>query len=285
MHTLKQDLQHVVHDQKISVVRAVSLEQERKPVEPLDGDAAPATGRGKTALLAAVILLLLGAGALLGVYVVVAQKSAPLPKQANDSLVFSEQNVAFPLSGKTSSIIKNELGQARIASNASLGSITRIVPVITAPNADGTAVQRPATLSEFLSALGARAPDDLLRALGDTYFFGIHTVDENAPVFVITVTSYDRAFAGMLAWEKMMNADLSPAFTPVPGLAADANGLPTERTFSDLVMRNYDVRALKDDAGTIQLYYSFPTRDILIIGESPYTFTEILSRLQAGRKL
>ncbi len=50
-------------------------------------------------------------------------------------------------------------------------------------------------------------------------------------------------------------------------------------------MRNYDVRALKDDAGQIQLYYSFPTRDILIIAESPYSFGEILSRLRADRRL
>jgi len=50
-------------------------------------------------------------------------------------------------------------------------------------------------------------------------------------------------------------------------------------------MRNYDARALKDDAGQIQLYYSFPTRNILIIAESPYTFAEVLSRLQAERRL
>ena len=50
-------------------------------------------------------------------------------------------------------------------------------------------------------------------------------------------------------------------------------------------MRNYDVRVLKNDAGGIELYYSFPTQNILIIGESPYSFTEILSRLRAERKL
>ena len=55
--------------------------------------------------------------------------------------------------------------------------------------------------------------------------------------------------------------------------------------YEDLVMRNYDVRALKDDAGEIQLYYSFPTQNILIIAESPYSFPEILSRLQASRQL
>ena len=50
-------------------------------------------------------------------------------------------------------------------------------------------------------------------------------------------------------------------------------------------MRNYDVRELTDDSGNIVLYYSFPTPNILVIAESPYSFTEILSRLQAEREL
>ena len=89
----------------------------------------------------------------------------------------------------------------------------------------------------------------------------------------------------MLEWEDMINADLIPAFTSVPDTEAGADGLIKKRQFEDVVMRNYDVRALKDDAGTIQLYYSFPTRNILIIAESPYSFAEVLSRLRAERKL
>ena len=89
----------------------------------------------------------------------------------------------------------------------------------------------------------------------------------------------------MLQWEERLNADLSPGFTALSVLTTDGDGLPVKRSYQDLVMRNYDVRALKDDSGTIQLFYSFPTQNILIIAESPYSFTEIISRLQAGRNL
>ena len=89
----------------------------------------------------------------------------------------------------------------------------------------------------------------------------------------------------MLAWENTVNGDMAPIFPLVAPLTADASGLPVSRKFEDIVLRNYDVRALKDDSGTIQMYYSFPTPNLLIIGESPYTFTEVLSRLQAERKL
>jgi hypothetical protein len=50
-------------------------------------------------------------------------------------------------------------------------------------------------------------------------------------------------------------------------------------------MLNYDVRELKDDSGNVVLYYSFPTPNILVIAESPHSFTEVLSRLQAQREL
>ena len=89
----------------------------------------------------------------------------------------------------------------------------------------------------------------------------------------------------MLGWEDVLNADLAPVFTSVSNLITDSNGIPSKRTFRDLVMRNHDVRALIDDAGEIQLYYSFPSQRMLVIAESPYSFTEILDRLQAGQKL
>jgi hypothetical protein len=121
-------------------------------------------------------------------------------------------------------------------------------------------------------------------AIGPDFFFGFHVVDTNAPLFVIPVTSYDHAFAGMLAWEPTMDSDLSPIFTSV-SMTVATSGVMTQRTFEDSVMRNYDVRELTDDSGNVVLYYSFPTPEILVIAQSPYSFTEILSRLQAEREL
>ena len=72
---------------------------------------------------------------------------------------------------------------------------------------------------------------------------------------------------------------------PLPAATVDESGVPVTRVFKDDIMRNYDVREMKDDSGNVELYYSFPTPNILVIGESPYTFNEVLSRLQSARKL
>lgn len=282
LHTLKQDLQEVVHEQKISVVKAAALEQDK--AKPPVFATPPATSRVKNIVFTALLLIVLGGAALGGVLFVVQDRSTPLPPERTDSLVFTEQTVSLEISGQSPAQLKGLLAEARGASSASLGSITRIVPVVSVQSETGE-ITRPASLTEFFTAIGAHAPDELLRALSQEFFFGLHTIDQNAPLIVIPVISYDRAFAGMLAWEPTLNADLAPAFVRVPDLALGGDGLVQKRAFEDVVMRNYDVRALKDDNGAVALYYSFPTRNYLVIAESPYTFAELLSRLQAQNRL
>ena len=213
------------------------------------------------------------------------QQKAPPQVDTGSSILFAEQSILLSLDGHSPSELKRVLEAGRTTSQGALGSITRIIPVISETDADGVPQNRPATFREFMAAMGAHASDDLFRALGNDFFLGIHAADKSAPVVVVPVVSHARAFAAMLNWEPSLNGDLSPLFTAVPALRQDANGLPVLRTYEDLVMRNYDVRALKDDAGDIQLYYSFPTQNVLIIAGSPYSFPEILSRLQASRQL
>ncbi|OGG50997.1 hypothetical protein A2763_00120 [Candidatus Kaiserbacteria bacterium RIFCSPHIGHO2_01_FULL_54_36] len=288
VHTLKNDLQGVVRDKKISVVKAVSLEEERRARRAASTPSTPATvqrSKRTFGVIFTVLLLFgLGAAAIFGVTTIMNQQQDQPPLDTSSSILFAEQSLLLSLDDQSPNDLKRALAAAR-SSPGTLGSIIRIIPVITAPLPDGSMQKRPATFQEFMSALGAHAPDDLLRAVGNDFFFGIHTVDENAPLLVIPLIAHDRAFQAMLQWEERLNADLSPGFTALSVLTTDGDGLPVKRSYQDLVMRNYDVRALKDDSGTIQLFYSFPTQNILIIAESPYSFTEIISRLQAGRNL
>jgi hypothetical protein len=289
IHTLRQDLQHVVRDDNISLVHAAALEQDRRRVKEAAPPPTPAarsrTRRSVGLLFATFLFFFLGVAALFGVYVVMQQQIAPLERVSGASLIFAEQEVALPLDNAAPASLRATLGKARNTQTGALGSITRVVPLYNTTLSDGTVTQRPATLAEFLKALAIEPPPELMRALGSEFFLGFHTIDKTAPVIVIPVLAYDRAFSGMLDWEPRINADFAPLFTAVSPTTVDANGIPSIRTFGDYVLRNYDVRALKDNAGTIQLYYSFPVPNLLVIAESPYTFTELLSRLQASRRL
>jgi hypothetical protein len=287
LRTFKEDLMHVVHDRKISLVSAVAMEEDKKRdvKQPTPAEIAILRHRRRRTfaiLYTVAILFGLSMAALYGVYTVQNQQATPAPNPNATSIIFAEQTYSFPLQDLSASDIKRTLGQSHNSSNASLGSITRIIPTV--KTADGTGA-RAATTAEFFKAIDLHVSDELVRALSTEFFLGIHTIDKNSMVIIIPVNSYEHAFAGMLAWEPTMNTDLAPAFTPVTEFTTDENGLPERRTFVDVVMRNYDTRALKDDSGAIQLYYSFPTPNVLIISENPFSFTEILSRLQVQRRL
>lgn len=286
LHTLKHDLQDISREQKVSLVHAVSLEEDRRAhARETETPAVQQRSKRTFVMLFAVLFLLTIGGGIFAITVSMAQKPSQVPPAlSSPSLLFAEDSVVLPLTKSSSVELRRALGDGRTALNKTLGSITRVVPVVTTINQDGTKSEVPATLTEYLKGVGARAPDDLLRALDNQFFLGIHSIGENAPLIVVPVISYERAFAGMLAWERNLNADLVPLFTQVPTLINES-GLPQTRIYQDLVMRNHDVRALKDDRGEIQLYYAFPNQDILVIAESPYSFVEILSRLQAQRNL
>ncbi|HWO07744.1 MAG TPA: hypothetical protein VNM40_04165, partial [Candidatus Paceibacterota bacterium] len=287
LHTLKDDLQDVVRNKKISLVRAVALEEEKKHRPRIASEeqalAAQAARRRSSVLLIAVFLFLFGASAL-GVTYFVLNSRAATSEPIASSILFAEQTVPFPLTALTPADVRREIANARNSATLTLGAILQIVPVQSVRSGNTESLV-PVTFGEFMGAIGAQPPEELVRALSSEFFFGMHTVDENAPLFIVPVTSYERAFAAMLAWEKTLNQDLAPIFTPVPSQTVGPDGLLVERVFEDTVIHNYDVRVLKDESGTIQLYYSFPTRNVLIIAESQYSFTELLSRLRADRRL
>jgi hypothetical protein len=272
-----------VRDKKISLVRAVALEEEKRhhgtENAALLTDAAHKEHRTRFTLFLGGTFLLLGGLAIASVMYVMRDSSTGSTPLVSNAILFAEQTVPFPIESLAPADVRREIARAR-GGGLTLGAILQIVPVVETETG-----YAPTTFSAFLTTIGARAPEGLAAALESEFFFGIHTVDENAPLLVVPVKSYERAFAAMLEWEETMNQDLSPMFTAVSPQTIGTNGLPIERKFEDTVMRNYDVRVLKDDAGTIQLYYSFPTRNILIIAESQYSFTEILSRLRADRQL
>ena len=287
VHTFKDDVQNIVRDKKISLVRAASMEQDRHTHSPpQQSDGSTQRQRRTTGILfATALLLVLGMAALFGVYIVMNNNTASVRAQNESSIVFAEQSAALSITGVSSASLKNLISQARQSSTGSIGSITHVIPTVTTNPVDATPLTRPATTAEFFRALGVQASSDLVSALSDQFFFGVHTVDTNAPFFVIPVVSYDHAFAGMLAWEGNINTDLSPIFPAVSSTVLDGSGVPSKRVFQDTILRNFDVRELKNDSGEVVLYYSFPSPSLLIIAQSPYTFTELLSRLQSARRL
>jgi len=291
VHTLKDDLQSVVEEKKLSLVQIAALEQDKHSHDATYEATSIQHNEQRSRILRTFALglglLMLGGIVLVSVFTIMNERGSSAGERVRaEALLFSEQVIPFSIQKLSSTELKRLLKDARDSSGLTLGAITQLVPTLEESQPEtNTTIERDATVQEFFSALALRAPDQLTRALTGEFFFGIHTVDEQSPILIARVSSYERAFAGMLEWERSMNADLSPIFTGVPALIRKPDGSLSERVFKDVVMRNFDARVLEDDAREIQLYYSFPSREILIIAESPYSFPEILSRLRAERKI
>lgn len=161
------------------------------------------------------------------------------------------------------------LDTERTLVNLPLGSIEHFY--FTKEGPSGT---EPFTAEEFLRRIDARAPQKLLRSLGENFMFGVHAFDGNQPFLVFTTNAYDLAFAGMLEWEETLAADLSPLF--------GSSSAGEEASFLDVVYKNKDLRVLARETKN-KVQYSFVTPEMLIIATNEHTIAEILTRLSARR--
>jgi len=275
------------------MVRATALEQVKRQSRTKSagaGNESTPTMKKRSSisrlLFFTILLLVLAALLTAGFFAYRAYSEQGIPKEANlPSIIFAEQTVPLSLERTTPAILRASLGNARAALSSAAGSMVRIVPTVSTTT-NGKMETRAATGREFLNALGVQVPLELSGSLGEEFFLGLQTGDSNPPVLIFTLTSYERAFAGMLAWEKTLSDSLVPLFTRVPVTVAAPDGSIAGNSFADVVIKNFDVRVLTDpgDANNAILY-SFPNRGLLIITVNPYTLTEVLSRLQAARKL
>jgi hypothetical protein len=153
----------------------------------------------------------------------------------------------------------------------------------------------------LIRALALPAPDILLRNIGENSTVGvIHAGDESRVFFVLSATSYERTFAGMLSWEASMGSDLALLYPPYPvpivpvatiatttkSKTAPPPLVPTPRAqprFVDEVVASHDVRAFKDAEGKTILLYAYRDQQTLIIARDETTLSVLLARLSATR--
>jgi hypothetical protein len=149
----------------------------------------------------------------------------------------------------------------------------------------------PITTAELLTLLENRAPGSLVRAFDKLFMTG--TVGEN-PFIIIKLTSFENAFAGMLAWEENLAEDLTPVFSNAERVKAIAPG----SVFKDVILRNKDVRVMEIGVTSPQsseatstprvfmetvLLYSFFDNNMLIITNRLDTLQTLIDRLTRER--
>ena len=161
-----------------------------------------------------------------------------------------------------------------------MGLVEQLVP--TSGEEGGAAIL---SASRFLNLIEAEVGSAFLRSLDKNFFLGVHVFDGNQPVLIFKTDSYGEAFAGMLAWEKTIERDLSPLFDTQKSLSTSttaASFLGGQTPFKDIVVRNRDARAVFLTQEKTKLLWAIPDRKTIIIATNQNSLIEILSRLSAS---
>jgi hypothetical protein len=127
-------------------------------------------------------------------------------------------------------------------------------------------------IGSLLSLISSDVPAPLIRSLNpSTYMYGVYGLADGSPsqFLLLKTDSFENTFAGMLAWEDTMAADLGDLLQ-IP--------LVENTTASDRLFFNKDARVIETSRGEVVLFYSFVNTNTVIITKDDRVFRDLLTR-------
>lgn len=121
---------------------------------------------------------------------------------------------------------------------------------------------------DFFPKMDIYPPGEFLRSLKDEFALG--SIAGRARFMILRTDYYAGAVAGLLKWEKTMEADLRELLDlslpeSTSGMSSTTPSMVKRYTFADLVIDNHDARVLKDGNGNTILVYMFPNNETILI--------------------
>jgi hypothetical protein len=277
LHTYSSDFANRIDSQQSSTFAVLAAQSDagQTPLRKRKRNLVP--------LFAGAAMLVIGIGAVAGAYLYTKDKNVVPQVASIPSAVTFDESVEVRGSGE-------ELMRA-VASVAQGGSVSGnvVVTYVTGVSeTDGSNIPQPGAV--LIKRLGLQAPSILLRNIQDISTVGIIRAGAEArPFMVLKVNSYERTFAGMLAWEQTLPNELEtwyPAYASIP-VQDSASTTPIvvlqpAPGFVDAVVANYDVRILRDASGRSLMLYGYRGKDTLIIARDEAAFTALVSRLNSS---
>ncbi|MEK7134163.1 MAG: hypothetical protein AAB819_00330 [Patescibacteria group bacterium] len=278
IRTFSSDLAETLKTQKTSIVQMILAEHEKK--RTIAESVSPKNPRNVVTIVLSAIL---GIGGILTIgfsvwrYNANEEKTAPiLALEMAPSLVFAEIKKGVDITDFTKEQVVRAAAAEVAATSARLDFIaqiyfTRIILGRAAPNEIPVPVA--VTAPDFFRMVSPDMPVSLIRALSPDFFFGVHVFNGNQPFMILRTDYFESAFAGMLKWENAMAREVLPLF----GIQITREA--STRSFEDLVIRNRDIRALRNEQGDIVLLYLFRDKNTIIIATADETAREVVDRL------
>ncbi len=277
VRTLKTDADASIQSGETTVVSAIAAASRVQKMEQPEISGTYSTSNNKKVwLIAGALIVIVLGGIIFGYlhYQSVKEEERARQKIENiQAIIPNDGSRELSINNKTPRDIAFALGRERVEIAGKLGSIINIY--FTAGEGEE---KKYISTSDFLTQTDTTAPSLLLRALNPNFSAGVHIFDGNQMFLVFKVTSYENAFAGMLEWEESIEDRLLPLLRPAVDLSYP-QGVIDQRLFQDSIIRNRDVRVLKNETGRTLLLYGFTDQKTLVIATGADTLNEVITRL------
>lgn len=286
-HSYSTDFSERIDDKRASTFSVLAAQADRK--QPTSTRVSNTGLSIKPSTIAATLLVVFGIGLLgAGATYFLTRPGAVAIAPGVPSLIAADESTE--LEGVSGPELMRAL---RDAANEPLVSGNVLVTYMASASttAKGLPIRQPAPGGTLIKSLPLLAPDILIRNIKPESTVGVvHAGSETRPFFILSVSSFERTFAGMLAWEPDMRAALStlyPEYANAP-ISETATSTPefasAPTTFVDAIVRNHDVRVLRDAGGRSLMLYGYHGKDTLIIARDEEAFLELYTRLDAAAR-
>jgi hypothetical protein len=291
IETYQRDIEDLVKDKNVSVLSIAAAEAARRSQTHTPEESTPVQDRSvlikNIGLYGLGFLFLVAASGALA-YIVERPTSVSTPQAIASPFIAVDDTKQITIDQNTTrNSLMSTLTAAKQATALSLGLMSRLL-VTTASTTPSGQVLMPVDAQSFFTLIAPDIPQNLLLTMRPTFLLGVHVYNDNQPFLIISVDSYEQAYAAMLAWEPTMQMDLSPLFDYTPSPHIPEQGVATTTTpaqfiqtgFVDKIVENHDARVIENSTGDISLLWTFIDRNTLVITTNDATLREIISRLE-----
>lgn len=275
LRTYTTDMAEAIREDEISVIKIALAEKARREKEE-EEKKAKGTGLTRAIFFLGGIVLLALAGAVIYFFFIKDTEEPPVPveNKIDTFLTFDDKTFLDITKIENINQLKSSIGQEL---NNLSGQIKIIFFTRTMDEQ-----KEIAPISSLFSLAKIEAPNSLTRVLSNNYLFGRYNSfgehEQEAPFFILETTDYNQAYISMLNWEETMLEDFYLFFeVKLP----EGKTPYSYRRWNDVIIKNKDVRVIKDEYGKNLLFYSFVNKNNFVITTDIKALEEIIGRILA----
>lgn len=270
LRTYQGDVEEAIAKNKYSSTTILMAEQKRKEIEPEKVVEIKYSGtRNKVFVYFGGLFFILGIAVITSVYYIRSTNNIVIDKTVK-TIIPANQTKIIDIATTTREKLLTEINESKKKFNSPVNSVLFINTSINNQSAEK---------ERLLSIIAPNQPSSLVRSFNENYMIGIYSYDTNEVFIILSVSDYASSYSGMLKWEKDMGRDLREIY------GIDRDVISSNTPFTDLALRNKDIRVLKDEGGKTQILYSFIDKNTLLITKNERVFNAILSKINISKQI